>query len=98
FGAIRPRSAALKQNFKRPLHRAWAARSDDGVAAIDVRRRADLAEHAAACARAQERAEVHTIGHVEDLPARLNARVSAQLELLQDVQVQRRESRPTAAV
>ena len=75
--ADRRKLHALEQHLNRPLHRARSARSDDRVAAVDVRRRADLTEDAAARARAEERAEVHAIGDVEDFPSRLQPRVAA---------------------
>src|SRR2546422_11505156 len=89
-----PSPESLEQQVEPPLHRSGTAGADHRVAAIDVRRRTDLPEDAAARARAQEAAEVHAVGQVEDFPPRLDPRLAAQLDLLQDVEIELREPGP----
>src|SRR3954464_6015871 len=89
---------ASEQHLQRPLHRARSAGSHHRIAAIDARRRADLAERRAANTGAQEAAEVHVIGHVEDLPSRLQPARVSELELLDDVHVQLGEGRKVITV
>src|SRR5438552_3616460 len=65
-----------EQYFKGPLHRSRAALRDDWIAGIDVGRRRNRSEHAAAKISTLRTAEVHAIEQIENLPARLDARSS----------------------
>src|SRR4051812_21230296 len=77
----------LEQDLQRPLHGAGAALCNDGVPGVDVWRRTDRPERAAAHVGADRRAEVDAIQEIEDFPSRLDARVRARGERFDEIQV-----------
>src|SRR5262245_45979703 len=56
-----PQILISEEHLEGPLHRARSTGSDHRIAAIHIRRRADLPEHPAAGAGAQESAEIDPV-------------------------------------